>query len=93
MVQSEQIRQIEIYTGEPVHYIYIYLSVVLLSSYYKNVSGRLKSPVESTNGRQIPEVTEKQSPNCSSGNYSMELIRVALVTLVHKSYFSKMLLL
>lgn len=66
---------------------------MLLSSYYKNVSGRLKSPVESTNGRQIPEVTEKQSSNCSSGNYSMELIQVALLTLVHQSYFPNMLLL
>lgn len=71
----------------------MYVSSELLSSYYRNINGRLKSLVESTNGRQIPEVTEKHSSNCSSGNYSVELIWVALLTLVHQSYFSNMLLL
>lgn len=31
--------------------LYIYVSSVLLSSYYKNISGRLQSLVENTNGR------------------------------------------
>lgn len=95
MMQSEQtrqIRQIEIYSGKLVHYIYMYHQSFYLPT-TKNISGRLKSPVESTNGRQIPEVTEEHSSNCSSGNCSVELIWVALLTLVHQSYFSNMLLL